>query len=160
MAALVIGQLALGLRIVTMTPGLSGLWLYGLHKSLGTLVLVLIVLRLQWHVVSPVPPPLGPPGLARLVARGAHRLFYVLLIALPLTGWAGSSATGLDIVIAGRWTLPPIVAASEAAEAFWFGLHGALAWALTALIALHVAGAGLRARAGDGTLRRMLRGRV
>ena len=160
MAVLVIGQLALGLRIVTMTPGLSGLWLYGLHKTMGTLVLVLIVLRLQWHVVSPVPLPLGPPGLPRLAARGAHRLFYGLLIALPLTGWAGSSATGLDIVIAERWILPPIISPSEAAEAFWFGMHGALAWALVALIALHVAGALLRARAGDGTLRRMLRGRV
>jgi cytochrome b561 len=88
---LVIGQLALGLRIADMEPGLSNLWLYGLHKTLGFLVLSLIIARIAWHVASPPPHPVGPRNAFFWAARAAHWGFYLLLIAIPLTGWAGSS---------------------------------------------------------------------
>jgi cytochrome b561 len=61
MALLVIAMLALGLRIEGMEPGLSNLWLYGLHKGIGIILLALVVLRLIWHRLSPPPAPLGPP---------------------------------------------------------------------------------------------------
>ena len=60
MMVLVIGQLALGLKIESIEPGLANLWLYGLHKTLGFLVLALILIRIAWHIASPPPPPLGP----------------------------------------------------------------------------------------------------
>jgi cytochrome b561 len=157
---LVIGMLALGLRLESLEPGLSNLWLYGLHKTTGLAVLTLVVLRIGWHIASPPPRPLGPPGPARMLARAVHWAFYVLLIAIPLSGWAGSSATGLDVMIADRWTVPPLVAASEAGEAFWFGVHGVLTKLLIGLIVLHMLGALRREMAGDGTLTRMIRGRV
>lgn len=157
---LVLGMLALGMRIEDMEPGLANLWLYGLHKTLGFLVLALVVLRLLWHVLTPPPQPLGPPGPLLRLARGVHWGFYLLLIAIPFTGWAGSSATGLDVMIADTWVVPPLVPASEAGEAFWFAAHGVLTKLLIGLILLHVAGAVKRAMAGDGTLRRMIRGRV
>lgn len=56
------------------------------------------------------------------------------LIAIPLAGWAGSSATGIDVMIADRWTVPPLVEASEDAEAFWFRLHDTLTKLLIGLI--------------------------
>ncbi len=87
---LVIGQLALGLRIEDMEPGLANLWLYGLHKTLGFAVLTLVLMRIGWHVASPPPRPLGPPGPLLLLARATHWAFYILLIAIPLSGWAGS----------------------------------------------------------------------
>lgn len=157
---LVLGMLVLGTRLKEMEPGLANLWLYGLHKTTGFAVLALILLRLLWHLASPPPPPLGPPGPKMALARAVHRAFYVLLIAIPLAGWAGSSATGIDVMIAERWVVPPIAAPSEAAETFWFGVHGVLTKVLIGLILLHVAGAMARAAAGDGSLRRMIRGRV
>lgn len=160
MALLILAQLALGLRLVTMQPGLANLWLYGLHKTLGFLVLALLVLRVLWHGLSPVPGPLGPAGVAATAARLVHRLIYALLVAIPLSGWAGSSATGIDVMIADRWVVPPLVEPSEVSEAFWFGWHWYLALVLAGLVALHVAGALKRALSGDGTLRRMIRGRV
>lgn len=160
MMVLVIAMLALGLWIEDLEPGLANLWLYGLHKSLGFLVLTLILARLAWHVFNPPPAPLGQPGLLHQLARGVHWAFYALLIAIPLTGWAGSSATGIDVMIADRWVMPPLVAPSEAAEDFFFGLHAILTKLLIGLIALHVLGAIKRALTGDGTLRRMIRGRV
>jgi cytochrome b561 len=155
----VIGQLALGLRIADMEPGLANLWLYGLHKTLGFLILTLILTRIAWHIASPPPPPIGPRNALFWAARAAHWAFYLLLIAIPLTGWAGSSATGIDVMIADRWTVPPLVEASEDAEAFWFGLHDILTKALIGLIVVHMLGAFKREMDGDGTLTRMLRGR-
>ncbi|MFN3994657.1 MAG: cytochrome b [Tabrizicola flagellatus] len=157
---LVIAQLALGLRIADLEPGLSTLWLYGLHKTLGFAVLALILARIGWHLVSPPPPPLGPRGPAFWAARAAHWAIYALLLAIPLTGWAGSSATGIDVMIADRWTLPPLVEPSEAAEAFWFRLHDILTKLLMALVTLHMLGAFKREMEGDGTLTRMLKGRT
>jgi cytochrome b561 len=157
---LVIGMLGLGLWIEDMEPGLANLWLYSLHKTVGFLVLTLMVLRIGWHLTSPPPPPLGPPGAAFWAARAAHCGFYVLLVAIPLSGWAGSSATGIDVMIADRWTLPPLVEPSATAEAFWFGVHGVLTKLLIGLIVLHALAAIRREWKGDGTLTRMLRGRV
>jgi cytochrome b561 len=156
---LVIGQLALGNRIEEMQPGLANLWLYGLHKTIGFAVLALVLARIVWHIASPPPPPLGPRTAAFWGARAAHWMLYVLLIAIPLTGWAGSSATGIDVMIADRWTVPPLVAASAEAEEFWFTLHGILTKALFGLVILHMLGAFKREMDGDGTLTRMLRGR-
>ncbi len=158
MALLVIGMLALGLRIAGMEPGLSNLWLYGLHKTLGFLTLTLILSRLVWHLVSPPPKPVGPPGFVRTAARAAHLLFYLLLIAIPLTGWAGSSATGIDVLIADRWIVPPIAEVSETGEAYWFRLHDILTKVLIGLIGIHVLAALKREMEGDGTLRRMISG--
>jgi cytochrome b561 len=127
---LVIGQLGLGNRIEAMAPGLSNLWLYGLHKTLGFAILALILARITWH------------------------------IAIPLTGWAGSSATGIDTMIADRWVVPPLVAPSAEGEAFWFRLHDILTKVLFGLIILHMLGALKREMEGDGTLTRMIRGRA
>jgi cytochrome b561 len=157
---LVIGQLALGNRIEAMQPGLANLWLYGLHKTLGFAVLALVLARIAWHIASPPPPPLGPRTAAFWAARATHWALYVLLIAIPLTGWAGSSATGIDVMIADRWTVPPLVAASAEGEAFWFRLHDILTKALFGLVVLHMLGALKREMEGDGTLTRMLKGRV
>lgn len=159
MMLLIFGQLALGLRITDLEPGLANLWLYGLHKTLGFLILALILVRIAWHLASPPPHPIGPHDAFFWAARAAHWAFYLLLIAIPLTGWAGSSATGIDVMIAERWILPPLVDASETGEEVWFGLHDILTKLLMALIALHVLGALKRQRDGDGTLTRMIRGR-
>ncbi len=160
MMLLVIAQLALGNRIEEMAPGLANLWLYGLHKTLGFAILALILVRIGWHLASPPPQPLGPRDAAFWAARVVHWAFYALLLAIPLSGWAGSSATGIDVMIADRWTVPPLVAASEAGEAFWFGVHSVLTKALFGLIVLHMLGALKREMEGDGTLTRMIRGRA
>ena len=160
MMLIVTGQLALGLRISDMEPGLANLWLYGLHKTIGFGLLALLLARITWHLVSPPPPPMGPRNAAFWAARAAHWAIYVLLIAIPLAGWAGSSATGIDVMIADRWTVPPLVEASETGEAMWFRWHDILTKLLMALIAIHMLGAFKREMEGDGTLTRMLKGRV
>lgn len=159
MMLFIIGQLALGLRIADMEPGLANLWLYGLHKTVGFGILALVLVRIAWHLISPPPVPMGPRNAAFWAARAAHWAIYGLVIAIPLTGWAGSSATGIDVMIADRWTVPPLVEASEDGEAWWFGLHDILTKLLMALITIHMLGAFKREMDGDGTLTRMIKGR-
>lgn len=161
MAAGILGTLALGLYVAGMEPGLSNLWLYGLHKTCGITLLALALLRLGWHLGHPPPGPLpGPPAWMLAIARGTHRALYALMLAVPLSGWAYASATGLDVLVFGRMTLPAIAPVSEGWEDALHLLHIALTRLMLALILLHVAGALRRTLVErDGTLARMATGR-
>jgi cytochrome b561 len=158
-AALVVVQLSLGLRISDMEPGLANLWLYSLHKSLGLITLALIIARILWHLASPPPRPIGG-GWQATAARVTHWAIYALLLAIPLSGWAASSATGIDVMLFDRWVVPAIAPVSALWEERGFTIHDLLTKALLALIFLHMAAALKREMEGDGTLRRMITGRA
>ncbi len=160
MAALILAMVPLGLTLAWMKPGLSNLWLYGLHKTVGLTLLALVILRLVWHFLSPPPGPIGPPGPARMLAKVWHWTLYLLMIAVPVSGWAGSSASGIDTVFAGTFTVPPLVEPGETAEFVWFILHEIFAKTLAGMVIVHVLAAFRRQLAGDGTVTRMVRGRV
>jgi cytochrome b561 len=161
MAAGVLLMLALGSTLVRMEPGLGNLWLYGLHKTIGICLLALVILRLIWHRISPPPRPIGPASAwATRLARLTHGALYALLVIIPLSGWSASSATGIDVMFLDRWILPPLAPVSAAWEDAGFAVHGLATKLLMVLLVLHVAGALWRAWDGDGTLRRMIRGRA
>lgn len=158
MAAAILGMLGLGLWIAGMEVSLGNLWLYALHKSVGLTLLALVLVRMLWHRISPPPAPLGGVAAWQMrLARGAHGVLYALMVAVPLSGWVASAATGLDVVWWG-WTLPRVPVPSGWEEG-GFAAHGVLTKLLMAVAALHVAGALWRTWGhGDGTLRRMVRG--
>ena len=159
MALLIVAMLILGIRLANLQPGLANLWLYGLHKTGGFIVLSLVVVRLIWHRISPPPAPIGPPDAwASRAARAAHGMIYLLLIAIPLAGWIASSATGIDVMFADRWVIPPIAPVSEAWEYWGFFAHSVLTKLLMAVLGLHVLAALKRGWQRDGTLRRMISG--
>lgn len=159
MAALMLAQIPLGLALVRIAPSLSTLWLYSLHKSLGFTLLVLAVLRILWHRISPPPAPLGDAAhWTHRLARWVHGLLYAAMIVVPLSGWVGASASGIETVVYGGLTLPAIAPISEAWQDTGFLVHSIATKVLIAALALHIMGAARRALAGDGTLRRMLRG--
>ena len=168
-ALAILTLLAMGTIMVRMTPGSSLQFdTYQLHKSLGITVLVLSVIRLLWRFLDPVPPL---PGTLRpweaALARVTHSAFYVLMIALPFSGWMMVSASVWNIptVVFGAFTLPhlPILASlqdKKPVEDALKEVHEALAIGMFILLLLHVAGAlkhhfVLR----DDTLARMLPGR-
>jgi cytochrome b561 len=158
-AAGVLAMLGLGLTIARMEASLSNLWLFGLHKTIGLTLLALTLVRIAWHRASPPPPPIAAPRPWQTrLAVATHAGFYALLLVAPLAGWVASAASGLDVVVFGRWTLPKVAPTSPALEAAAFAVHRAATWTFGALVLLHIAGAAARAARGDGTLRRMLRG--
>ena len=153
MALAVIGMLVFGTYIARMEVGLSNYMLFTWHKSIGVTIWALVVLRLVWHRVSPPPGPMGA-GWQTTLARLVHVALYLLLLAVPVTGYIASAASGIDVQVWGL-TLPNPVTASETTEATYFALHGVLTKLMAGLLLLHVAGA-LHRR--DGTLRRMVTG--
>lgn len=159
MAILVLSLIALGLRLSSMEPGLSNLWLYGLHKTLGLTALGLVLLRILWHLISPPPGPMAT-GWERLFIKAWHWTLYALMIATPIAGWAGSSASGIDTLYAETFVVPPLVEADETSEFVWFILHEIFAKTLLGMVLVHMLAALKRGMAGDGTLTRMLRGKA
>jgi cytochrome b561 len=120
--------------------------LYQLHKSVGVTILLAAVLRLAWRLTNRPPElPADMSGLERALAVGSHRLLYLLLLAVPLAGWALVSASVLDIptVLFGviPWPDLPGLPHKAPAEDAFKALHAWLAWGLLALVGLHAAAA-------------------
>lgn len=111
-----------------------------IHKALGLSVLILTLARIGWRMANPAhPAPPGTPDWQKFAAKATHVLFYVLLIGIPLFGWAASSAGGRDIDWFGlfNWPLLPITQSRDLAGTF-MDLHKAAVKLLYVLIALHV----------------------
>ena len=94
-----------------------------------------------------------------LGALYAHRVLYALMVAIPVSGWLFSSASGYPVVPFGikALQLPDLVAKDKALADALKELHELLNWSLAALVAVH-AGAALKHALidRDGTLARML----
>ncbi len=158
MALMIIGMLALGIYMDGLALSPTKLELYGLHKSIGVTVLGLAVVRFICRFIFPHPPlPAGLPGWQRLAARLSHTGLYLLIFAMPITGWLMSSGAGFPVSWFGIATLPDLIASNKDAKE-WFGeLHEILAFALMGLIGVHVLAA-LQHQfiLKDGLLTRML----
>ncbi len=159
-ALLVLSAIPMGLWIASAEVSLAILPYFARHKTLGIMVLGLIIVRIIWHRFNPPPKPLSHGSIWQdALALWVHRAFYVLLVAMPLSGWIASSATGIDTVIFGRWTLPAIAPAAEAWEDAGFWIHGVIGKLLITIIILHTGGALFRSFVKkDGTLARITRG--
>lgn len=142
-AALLIVNIALGLYFADLPRSDPNLFtLAQIHKSIGLTVLVLSVLRVIWRLVNPVPPlPADmPPGL-KFLARATQILLYVLIVAIPLTGWLMVSTSRLGLAtpyfFLFDWPNLPRIGDHEQ----WEDIHSFLAWSAIVLVPLHVAGA-------------------
>lgn len=122
-----------------------------LHKPIGLTVLVLSLVRLAWRLVNKVPElPAGMGPVMRILAHGSHYLFYILMIGIPLVGWAmvSSSRTGIPTSYFGLFQWPSIsyFANLPLAEKTHYrhmlsNLHAELAYGAAVLLVLHVAAA-------------------
>ncbi len=140
MAALLIGQIALGVWMLGLPKDATGLrasW-FNVHKSWGMVLGLLIVLRLAWALLRPRVAALPQARSIQLLAATAHRLLYALMFILPLSGFLGSVFSGYPIRFFGM-TLPKLGARWEAGKEVMSVLHQGAAMALMLLIALHVA---------------------
>lgn len=157
-ALLVIGLLVGGLTMTEMKLSPDKIQFYALHKSVGITVLILMLLRFAWRGIDPRPEDVA--GLSPTVAFAAHavhRLLYVALIAMPISGWVYNSASNFPLQWFGVVQLPAIVAADKELKHLAHEVHEFLAWTIIALLIAHVAGA-LKHHLidRDDTLRRML----
>ncbi|GIZ50305.1 cytochrome b [Noviherbaspirillum aridicola] len=161
MALLIVGLLALGLYMTGLALSPEKLKLYSWHKWAGVCAFLLAVVRLAWRVRQAPPPlPAGMPAAIRLAAHAGHGLLYVLMFAIPLSGWLMSSAKGFQTVWFGVLPLPDLVEKNRELGDLLQSLHWGLNMILIAAIAGHLAAA-LKHHFidRDGVLARMLPGR-
>ena len=143
-ALLVVVQVTLAVMADDLPASVRKLTLLARHKSIGTTILVLAAFRLGWRWTNPTPAltaSLKPYEVT--LARASHALLYVLLFAVPLTGWTMSSARGFPVSWFGFFQLPDLVPKSKPLYDALVTTHQSLAWTMVAVAALH-AGAALR----------------
>ena len=157
-ALLIFAAFPLGLYMHELPLSPRKLQLYSYHKWLGMCVLLLVLLRVLWRATHR-PPPLvaGMPRWQEVAAHGAHHGLYLLMLAVPLTGWLMSSALGFTVVWFGVLPLPDLVGKDKALGEALKAVHEFLNYALLLLVIVQVAGAVKHQLIDrDGTLARML----
>lgn len=142
-AALVIANLIIGIGHDGI-PALRALM--GAHKAIGITVLVLTLARVAWRIGHRPPPlPARTPGWEKGLAHAVHWTLYLLMLAMPLTGWlmvSGPSPSGATRPTSwfGVFDIPALPASPGAAD-LGHDAHGLLGWVMLALVVLHVAAA-------------------
>ena len=113
-----------------------------LHRSIGVLLLIVILLRLAWRWLNARPSDLPTHRPWEVsAAHLAHTLLYLLPLAIMLTGYLMSTADGRGLSVFGWFEIPALFTAIDQQETIMGDLHRILAWVLMGLVAVHAAGA-------------------
>ena len=159
-ALLIIGNIA-GAWISEDLPKPDRAAIMTLHKAFGITILLLTFARIGWRLVHKTPPMVETlKAWEAALARVTHWLFYFLMLALPLSGWAMVSGgpNGKPVSMFGLFDMPMLPVGPDKATAGTFNeIHGVLGNLIVALLVLHVLGALKHQFVDhDGTLRRMV----
>ncbi len=156
-----LAQIILGLSMIEIPKnpvGVRAFW-FNLHKSTGITIGLLVFARIAWRLANGAPNlPANLPLWQRRAARTSHVLLYICMVALPLTGYFGSSFSNYPIKYFGvplpqwGWDAPALKTAFSA-------IHLGLVCVFIVLIAVHGAAALRHLRARDGVFGRMWPGR-
>jgi cytochrome b561 len=132
--------------------------LFNFHKSLGILILLLMILRLINRLAMGA--PIADPGIApwqRAISAAVHTSFYALLLAMPIVGYIANSAFGAPTPFFGLFDLPPIIEKNESLATPLFTIHRWVGWLVIILVLTHASAALYHhVIRGDNVLRRML----
>ena len=140
-ALLVFAGFTLGLSMVGLPLRREKLQWYARHKWIGITVWLLTCGRLAWRWRHSAPPMEPMPAWQQRAAVVTHALLYALLVAIPLSGWLYSSATGVQVVYLGLLPLPDLVPKDKAMADLLRGVHLTLNFTLLALVCIHGAAA-------------------
>jgi cytochrome b561 len=145
MAAAIIAMLFIGVAMVSTVSSLHGL-LVSIHKPLGLMILVLVLVRLWLRFYTGTPPlPASVPAWQRGLAHLSHWALYAMMLLQPLVGWAMLSAAGYPVSLGGSIILPAILPINNDWYAILRPLHTLLALALFITVMGHLAAALLHA---------------
>jgi len=137
-ALMIFCVIVMGVYMTGLQMSPTRLKLYNWHKWVGITILAISCVRLLWRATHRPPTDLPTPGWQRRAAHAAHWVMYALFFAVPLAGWAYSSASGYPVVVFGVLLLPDLVAPDKPLALALKSVHAGLALALGAVIALHL----------------------
>lgn len=142
MALLMIAAFFVGLSLEDMPLGPEKLKIISYHKWAGITILGLALIRVVWRLTHRPPElPNTMPPVMKLIAHAGHGVLYVLMFAIPLTGWMMSSAKGYPVVYLGLLPLPDLVGPNEALADTLKEAHEAINWLFAFVLVGHVAAA-------------------
>jgi cytochrome b561 len=157
MALLILGNGAFAFWMDGLKPSLQKINMFALHKSVGLTVLALFLLRVLWRAIDRRPPDVPAPRWQHLAAKAVHGFLYLLIAAIPLSGWAFNSAHGFPLQYFKQFNLPALVEKNPELSDILGTVHVYLFWFLLLVLVAHIGGA-LKHHFidRDDTLRRML----
>ena len=158
-ALLIIGAFTMGL-VMTDIPGITPTKLkyYSWHKWAGVTILALAMLRLLWRLAHKAPAyPASLPQWQQSAAHHLHVLLYVLMFAVPLSGYLYTLSAGVPVVYFGVFPLPLLIAPNPELKPVLKLVHFWLNMGLAGLVGVHIAAALKHAFVDrDGVMQRML----
>jgi len=141
MAVTIFGMFALGFWMTTLTY--YDRWYHDapeIHKTIGVLLLALLLFRFLWRLLN-IRPELTGACWEQIAALAAHRLHYVLMFTVLITGYLIPTAEGVGIDVFGLFTLSATLTFDKQQTDFIGKIHWASAWAMMSLAGLHAAAA-------------------
>jgi cytochrome b561 len=141
-AALVIVMIPIGIVMANFSLGPAGDVLYDIHRSIGAVLIPLVLVRLGYRLTNPPPPlPDDIPAIQRLAANLTHWALYMLLVVQGFIGWIATSAYRAPIKVFWLFELPPIWPVDQPYSEKMFGVHRLLGIVLALLICMHIGAA-------------------
>jgi cytochrome b561 len=141
LALLIVFMASLGWYMMTVEREPGGPALMDLHRSIGLILFVLVLLRILWRMFhKPEPLPQGVPAWQTLLSTVTQWLLYACMVALPVTGILGAEYSRNGLAFFGI-PLKLGIGTDRATSKLFFQMHEFLIWTLVVLVALHVLGA-------------------
>lgn len=114
---------------------------YSLHKGCGLLLLFLIFIRILWKIINTQPQSLATQRWQQIIEHGVQHAFYTVLVIMPFSGWAMSTAANHPVKLFGQeWNMPFIPVDKKIAE-LAHATHEYIGYLLIALLILHISAA-------------------
>lgn len=112
------------------------------HRAFGVIAFLLALIRLGWRLTHPAPPlPVGMPAWEVKAAHVTHGLLYLLMLALPVTGYLVTTADGRGVDLFGWFQIPALLPPAKGREEIMGVIHLGLGITLVLLVLGHVAAA-------------------
>ncbi|HEY2230977.1 MAG TPA: cytochrome b [Xanthobacteraceae bacterium] len=141
-AALVLTTIPIGIVMANERAGPLQDFLYNLHRSIGTAIIPLVIVRLGYRLTHPpLPLPDDIPPIQQLAAHATHWGLYTLLVMQPFVGWVATSAYGAPIMVFGLFQLPPIWPQDQPFSDRLFLVHQLIGLAIACLAIVHIGAA-------------------
>ncbi len=139
MAFLLIGLFVVGIYMSELSLSPWKLRIYSWHKWAGVTAFLLVLVRIVWRLTHR-PPSLYAdiPAPMQMAAQAGHRLLYLLMIAIPLSGWLMSSAKGFQTVYFGVLPIPNLLGKNKELGDLLQSMHQTLNFLLVAVVIGHV----------------------
>lgn len=155
-AVLVLCMLVFGFFLDDIPDDYKGM-VYNVHKLTGLTILMLMLIRISWTAINPKPAlPARTKWWEKWAERVVHMALYVMIVAMPLAGWIGSSASDKPPHLGRLNLLLPVEQTKPLAKTSFF-MHGLIAYFIIALLCVHIGAALLHHFVRkDNVLKRMM----